>query len=148
MLDRWGVELMCSALRPDMDVLEYGSGGSTTFFRWMIIYLFLDLVDKIVIVFFLPFHFFLSRKLINSSQFVRSWTSMEHDSNWEPKVGTRQCLVDMSFLCDLVLIYDSDSMLRLRLDLSFKGAQHTEEVALGGPSDVVHGASRYALQVI
>ena len=43
---------MCSALRPDMDVLEYGSGGSTTFFRWMIIYLFLDLVDKIVIVFF------------------------------------------------------------------------------------------------
>jgi len=43
---------MCSALRPDMDVLEYGSGGSTTFF----------------------------------SQFVRSWTSMEHDSNWEPKV--------------------------------------------------------------
>ena len=49
---------------------------------------FLDLVDKIVIVFFLPFLFFLSRKLINSSQFVRSWTSMEHDSNWEPKVGT------------------------------------------------------------
>ena len=99
MLDRWGVELMCSALKPDMDVLEYGSGGSTTFFRWMIIYLFLDLVDKIVIVFFLPFHFFLSRKLINFSQFVRSWTSMEHDSNWEPKVGTRQCLVDMSFFC-------------------------------------------------
>ena len=33
MLDRWGVELMCSILRPDMDVLEYGSGGSTTFFR-------------------------------------------------------------------------------------------------------------------
>ena len=60
---------------------------------------FLDLVDKIVIVFFLPFLFFLSRKLINSSQFVRSWTSMEHDSNWEPKVGTRQCLVDMSFFC-------------------------------------------------
>jgi len=52
MLDRWGVELMCSILRPDMDVLEYGSGGSTTFF----------------------------------SQFVKSWTSMEHDSNWEPKV--------------------------------------------------------------
>jgi len=52
MLDRWGVELMCSILRPDMDVLEYGSGGSTTFF----------------------------------SQFVKSWTSMEHDNNWEPKV--------------------------------------------------------------
>jgi len=52
MLDRWGVELMCSILRPDMEVLEYGSGGSTTFF----------------------------------SQFVKSWTSMEHDSNWEPKV--------------------------------------------------------------
>ena len=33
MLDRWGVELMCSTLRKDMDVLEYGSGGSTTFFR-------------------------------------------------------------------------------------------------------------------
>jgi len=52
MLDRGGVELMCSILKPDMDVLEYGSGGSTTFF----------------------------------SQFVKSWTSMEHDSNWEPKV--------------------------------------------------------------
>jgi len=52
MLDRWGIELMCSILRPDMDVLEYGSGGSTTFF----------------------------------SQFVKTWTSMEHDSNWEPKV--------------------------------------------------------------
>ena len=63
---------------------------------------FLDLVDKIVIVFFLPFLFFLSRKLINSSQFVRSWTSMEHDSNWEPKVGTRQCLVEMSFFVGLV----------------------------------------------
>ena len=62
---------------------------------------FVDLVDKIVIVFFLLF-FFLSRKLINSSQFVRSWTSMEHDSNWEPKVGTRQCLVDMSFFVRLV----------------------------------------------
>ena len=73
---------------------------------------------------------------------------MEHDSNWEPKVGTRQCLVDMSFLCDLVLIYDSDSMLRLRLDPSCEGAQHTEEVAMGGPSDVVHGASRHALQVV
>ena len=34
MLDRGGVELVCSVLRPDMDVLEYGSGGSTTFFRW------------------------------------------------------------------------------------------------------------------
>ena len=33
MLDRGGVELMCSILKPDMDVLEYGSGGSTTFFR-------------------------------------------------------------------------------------------------------------------
>ena len=63
---------------------------------------FLDLVDEIVIVFFLPFLFFLSRKLINSSQFVRSWTSMEHDSNWEPKVGTRQCLVEMSFFVGLV----------------------------------------------
>merc|ERR1719295_70816 len=52
MLDRGGVELMCSILKPDLDVLEYGSGGSTTFF----------------------------------SQFVKSWTSMEHDSNWEPKV--------------------------------------------------------------
>ena len=49
---------------------------------------------------------------------------------------------------DLFLVYDSDSMLRLRLDLSFKGAQHTEEVAMGGPSDVVHGAPRYALQVV
>jgi len=52
MLDWWGVELICSVLRPDMDVLEYGSGGSTTFF----------------------------------SQFVKSWTSMEHDGNWVPKV--------------------------------------------------------------
>ena len=34
MLDRGGVELICSILKPDMDVLEYGSGGSTTFFRW------------------------------------------------------------------------------------------------------------------
>ena len=34
MLDRWGIELMCSILRPDMDVLEYGSGGSTTFLRF------------------------------------------------------------------------------------------------------------------
>ena len=33
MLDRWGVELMCSILEPHFDVLEYGSGGSTTFFR-------------------------------------------------------------------------------------------------------------------
>ena len=33
MLDRWGVELMCSILKPHMEVLEYGSGGSTTFFR-------------------------------------------------------------------------------------------------------------------
>ena len=33
MLDRGGVELMCSALKPGMNVLEYGSGGSTTFFR-------------------------------------------------------------------------------------------------------------------
>ena len=54
----------------------------------------------------------------------------------------------MYFLCDLVLIYDFDGMLRLRLDLSCEGAQHTEEVALGGPSDVVHGASRHALQVV
>ena len=44
--------------------------------------------------------------------------------------------------------YDSDSLLRLRLDLTFEGAQHTEEVAMGGPSDVVHGASRYAIQVV
>ena len=34
MLDRGGVELMCSILKPDMDVLEYGSGGSSTFFWW------------------------------------------------------------------------------------------------------------------
>ena len=33
MLDRGGVELMCSVLKPGMNVLEYGSGGSTTFFR-------------------------------------------------------------------------------------------------------------------
>jgi len=52
MLDWRGVELICSILTRDMDVLEYGSGGSTTFF----------------------------------SQFVRSWTSIEHDSNWEPKM--------------------------------------------------------------
>jgi len=51
MLDRWGVELMCSILRPDMEVLEYGSGGSTTFF----------------------------------SQFVKSWTSMEHDTTGSRK---------------------------------------------------------------
>ena len=30
MLDRWGVELMCSILKPHMEVLEYGSGGATT----------------------------------------------------------------------------------------------------------------------
>lgn len=52
MLDMGGVELICSILKPDMNVLEYGSGGSTTFF----------------------------------SQFVKSWTSMEHDSRWEPMV--------------------------------------------------------------
>ena len=52
------------------------------------------------------------------------------------------------FLYDLVLIYDFDGMLRLRLGLSCEGAQHTEEVAMGEPSDVVHGASRYALQVV
>ena len=39
-------------------------------------------------------------------------------------------------------------MLCLRLDLTFQGAQHTEEVAMGGPSDIVHGASRHALQVV
>jgi len=52
MLDRWGVELMCSILKPHMEVLEYGSGGSTTFF----------------------------------SQFVKSWTAMEHNNKWEPLV--------------------------------------------------------------
>ena len=49
---------------------------------------------------------------------------------------------------DLFLVYDSDGMLRLRLDLTCEGAQHTEEVAMGGPSDIVHGASRHALQVV
>jgi hypothetical protein len=33
MLDRGGVEMMCSLLGPTVSVLEYGSGGSTTFFR-------------------------------------------------------------------------------------------------------------------
>jgi hypothetical protein len=33
MLDRGGVELMCSLVGPAVSVLEYGSGGSTTFFR-------------------------------------------------------------------------------------------------------------------
>ena len=31
--------------------------------------------------------FILSHKLKFFSQFVKSWTSMEHDNNWEPKVG-------------------------------------------------------------
>jgi len=52
MLDRGGVELMCSVMGPGVRVLEYGSGGSTTFF----------------------------------SQFVDQWVSMEHDTNWAPKV--------------------------------------------------------------
>ena len=29
----------------------------------------------------------LSHNFIFFSQFVKSWTSMEHDNNWEPKVG-------------------------------------------------------------
>ena len=33
MLDPDNVKLVCSLLTPDMKVLEYGSGGSTTFFR-------------------------------------------------------------------------------------------------------------------
>ena len=58
-----------------------------------------------------------------------------------------QCLVNMSFLCDLALFYDSDSMLRLRLDPTCEGAQHTEEVAMGGPSDIIFGSSRQAVRV-
>ena len=36
------------------------------------------------------------------SQFVKSWTSMEHDSNWEPRVGQKFsfqiCLASISIL--------------------------------------------------
>lgn len=46
------IHLVCSLLSPDMHVLEYGSGGSSTFF----------------------------------SQFVSSWTSIEHDPVWADKV--------------------------------------------------------------
>ena len=72
MLDRWGVELMCSILEPHFDVLEYGSGGSTTFFQ---VFFLGRIAFEIVACFHIWF-----------SQFVQSWTSMEHDNKWEPKV--------------------------------------------------------------
>ena len=65
MLDRGGVELMCSMVGPGVRVLEYGSGGSTTFFRWG------------------------QGAATLPSQFVDQWVSMEHDSNWAPKVTSR-----------------------------------------------------------
>ena len=37
--------------------------------------------------------FLMSQKLNFFSQFVKSWTSMEHDNNWEPKVGENYIFV-------------------------------------------------------
>ena len=65
MLDRGGVELMCSVMGPGVRVLEYGSGGSTTFFRWG------------------------QGAATLPSQFVDQWVSMEHDTNWAPKVTSQ-----------------------------------------------------------
>ena len=52
MLDPDNVKLVCSLLTPDMNVLEYGSGGSTTFFRCQVDQLTLlqELVDHKVVL--------------------------------------------------------------------------------------------------
>ena len=41
--------------------------------------------------------FILSHKLKFFSQFVKSWTSMEHDNNWEPKVGEKYLSFQIGF---------------------------------------------------
>ena len=54
LMDEDGVKMICNLLYPNMKVLEYGSGGSTTMF----------------------------------SNFVRSWTSIEHDTKWGENMKT------------------------------------------------------------
>jgi len=51
-MDQGGVSLICSLLNKNLSVLEFGSGGSTTFF----------------------------------SEYVASWTSVEHDIKWARRV--------------------------------------------------------------
>ena len=87
MLDRGGMEMMCSILKPGLDVLEYGSDFKIIIIKFSKFLLGMALEAPppfsgefcILILVSHPSFSFLS-------QFVKSWTSMEYDSNWEPKV--------------------------------------------------------------
>ena len=133
MLDWRGVELMCSILTRDMDVLEYGSGGSTTFFRWVEIWLnlVLDLGNMYVFCHSTSFSASLWEVGQASSMIATGSQRWAEDS----------CATSFFHIMSMVSFV---SCTRYQIN---EGAWHTEEIAVGGPSDIIFGSSRQAVRV-
>ena len=81
-MDSGGVSLICSLLHKNISVLEFGSGGSTTFFRlWFSI-----VQDTIATKTKLLDYFCLVLWISPTSEYVSSWVSVEHDVRWAKRV--------------------------------------------------------------
>ena len=80
-MDQGGVSLICSLLNKNLSVLEFGSGGSTTFFRFG---LWRDRKFELRANWW-SFHLSQSFCLC-SSEYMASWTSVEHDIKWAKRV--------------------------------------------------------------
>ena len=68
------------------------------------------------------------------SQFVKSWTSMEHDSNWEPKVGQKFSF--QIFLGSYFVLFLCE------------GEEYIEQVAMGRPGDPLSRSERHAVKIV
>ena len=68
------------------------------------------------------------------SQFVKSWTSMEHDSNWEPRVGQKFSF--QIFLGSISIFF------------LFEGEKYIEYVAMGRPGDPLPRSERHAVKIV
>ena len=118
--------------------------------------------------------FLLSQNLKFFSQFVKSWTSMEHDSNWEPKVGEIFPLfqINSTFIerCNLfccsnflpihsylkgethISIFQLNHVFAIGIFLSSNfqfvcRLKHIEEVAVGRQGEPVSCSQRHAVKI-
>lgn len=120
MLDRGGVELICSILKPDMDVLEYGSGGSTTFFRWKEAR---SRDDRLSYSYHAETSEALILILVNLSRAGQAWSTTA--------TGNQRCLV-----------FKSEAKWKY-----FEGEKHPQDVTLGGQGDPLPCPSRHAFKI-
>ena len=80
-MDQGGVSLICSLLNKNLSVLEFGSGGSTTFFRF-------GLLGELKFELRANWRslYLCQTFCFCSSEYVASWTSVEHDIKWARRV--------------------------------------------------------------